>query len=44
MKDLHLLDAFRIDTRETHGWNGDGTCDSFRGVPEYFMLVGVVDL
>lgn len=30
MKDLHLLDVFRIDTTASHGWKGDGTCGAFQ--------------
>jgi len=30
VRNLHLLDKYRIDTRETHGSLGDGTCGAFR--------------
>jgi hypothetical protein len=30
MRDLHLLDTFRVDATATHGWNGDGTCGAFQ--------------
>jgi hypothetical protein len=30
MRNLHLLDAYRIDARETHGSMGDETCGCFR--------------
>src|SRR5262249_55318553 len=29
MKDLNLLNEYRLDTRNTHGWNGDSTCGCF---------------
>jgi hypothetical protein len=30
VRNLHLLDAYRIDTRKTHGSLGDETCGCFR--------------
>jgi hypothetical protein len=30
VKNLHELDAFRLDASKTHGWSGDGTCGQFR--------------
>jgi len=30
MRDLRLLDSHRIDTTQSHGWNGDETCGGFR--------------
>ena len=30
MRNLHMLDVYRLDVRAIHGWNGDGTCGSFR--------------
>jgi hypothetical protein len=29
MRDLRALDAHRLDTTKSHGWNGDGTCGGF---------------
>jgi hypothetical protein len=30
MRDLHVLDAYRMDVTAIHGWNGDGTCGAFK--------------
>jgi hypothetical protein len=30
MRNLHVLDAYRLDASVTHGWSGDETCGQFR--------------
>jgi hypothetical protein len=30
MRDLHVLDAYRMDATKSHGWSGDGTCGAFK--------------
>jgi hypothetical protein len=30
MRDLHQLDEYRQDVRNSFGWNGDGSCGTFR--------------
>jgi hypothetical protein len=30
VRNLHLLNAYRVDTSDTHGSMGDGTCGCFR--------------
>lgn len=30
MRDLRVLDAYRMDVTASHGWSGDGTCGAFR--------------
>jgi hypothetical protein len=30
MRDLRLLDAFRLDTTTVYGWSGDETCGAFK--------------